>query len=154
MPNIEDSDLEQPESFQAPYHLSASDQSAQQPLASIASGSREKSTRRKHIDFLPLKQQRELRDKEQIIKDCIALKEANHGRLPRGEGTAAMKKLQIKSRQTLLNLIERYERHRRLHPAEPAVNALIELRGRPPSTALTPEQKKVALGVYLTTGWE
>ncbi len=134
--------------------MSNSEHPGQQPLESAASSSHKKPTRHKHIDFLPLKRQRELRDREQIIKDCIALKDANNGRLPRGEGSTAMKKLRIKSRQTLLNLIERYERHQRQHPDEPAVNALIQRWGRPSSTALTLDEEKVALGLYLTTDWE
>lgn len=109
---------------------------------------------RKHIDFLPLKQQRELREKEEIIKECIALQELYKGRLPRGESTAAMRKLKIKSRQTLLNIIDRYQRHSLLFPDEPAVNALIQNRGRPPKATLTTEEAKVALGLYLNTDWE
>ena len=79
--------------------MSNSEHPEQQPLQSAANASQKKPVRRKHIDFLSLQQQRELRDKEQIIKDCIAFKEANNGRLPRGEGTAAMKQLKIKSRR-------------------------------------------------------
>lgn len=96
-----------------------------------------------------------LRHKEEIIKECIALRGENRGKgdndiLPPNAAKGALEQLGIRSRTTLTSLIIRYQNYSEAYPDEPAINALIDIRGRPKQELLNPDQETVAIGAYLT----
>lgn len=96
-----------------------------------------------------------LRHKEEVIKECIALRGENRGKgdndiLPLNAAKGALEQLGIGSRTTLTSLIKRYQDYSEAYPDEPAINALIDIRGRPKQELLNSEQEMVAIGAYLT----
>jgi len=94
-----------------------------------------------------------LREVEALIKEYITEKERHRGRLLPGSLALYVERLKEltgrSSPQTLLNLANRYVDYLINHPQEPAINALINVPGRPAKTSWDPKIEDFILAAYM-----